>query len=185
MPVQCFTTSLGACPSMMSHDADLRYSSLAQKLLLQATCSPCSPQWLFLTPPHPQVSHCPSQQMTCPLTAPPSPNMPWVTKMENADHEAPFNDFSALGVESKSLNAIIRVPGLSALFIFSSQHASAWTVADALTMRNGQLRPALPSLPSSTPPPSFHTPSSSLSASIPPLDSIHSVCHNYWLWTSL
>ena len=70
MPVQCFITSLGACPSMMSHDADLRYSSLAQKLLLQATCSPCSPQWLFLTPPHPQVSHCPSQQMTCPLTAP-------------------------------------------------------------------------------------------------------------------
>lgn len=39
-------------------------------------------------------------------------------------------------------------------------------------MLNGQLRPTLPSLPSSTPPPSFHTPSSSLSASIPPLDSI-------------
>ena len=117
MPVQGFTTSLGACPSMMSHDADLRYSSLAQKLLLQATCSPCSPQWLFLTPPHPQVSHCPSRQMTCPLTAPTlHPTCPWVTKMENADHEAPFNNFPALGVESKPLNAIIRVPDLSLLF---------------------------------------------------------------------
>ena len=46
-------------------------------------------------------------------------------------------------------------------------------------MLNILLRPALPSLPSSIPPPPpFCTPSSRLSTSIPPLDSIHSACRN-------